>query len=75
METWKIMPPMSQKHFEKMIFLDFCDRGRKQKVLNFIKGFITFMNDHILCHGRKCFCRFCLQVFNTEKIVKSHANE
>ena len=30
------------------------------------------MYDHILRHGRKCFCRYCLQVISADEILKSH---
>ena len=31
-----------------------------------IKDFNTFMYDHTSHHGRKHFCRYCLQAFSRE---------
>ena len=36
------------------------------------KLFNTFIDDHTLHHGRKHFCRYRLQAFNTEEILKRH---
>ena len=33
------------------------------------------MYDHSLHRGRKHFCRYCLQAFSTEKILKSHIKD
>ena len=44
------------------------EEGNRPYVL--IKGFNTFMYNHILHHLRKHFCRYCLQAFNSEKILK-----
>ena len=41
----------------------------------FIKNFSTFMYDHTLLCGRKHFCRYCLQAFSTEKILKYHIKD
>ena len=41
----------------------------------FIKNFSTFMYDHTLLCGRKHFCRYCLQAFSTEKILKHHIKD
>ena len=38
----------------------------------FIKPFNTFMFDHTLYRERKHFCRYCLQSFSTEEILKLH---
>ena len=37
-----------------------------------INNFNTFMYNHTLNRGRKHFCRYCLQVFSTEKVLKCH---
>ena len=34
-----------------------------------------FMCDHTRHCGRKYFCRYCLQVFSTEEILKSHITD
>ena len=33
------------------------------------------MYDHTLRHGRKHFCRYCLQAFNIEEILKRHIKD
>ena len=33
------------------------------------------MYDHSLHFGRKHFCRYCLQAFSTEEILKSHSKD
>ena len=35
-----------------------------------IKDFSTFMYDHTLLRWRKRFCRYCLQAFSSEEIMK-----
>ena len=40
-----------------------------------IKDFDTFMYDHTLHRGRKHFCRYCLQAFRTEEILKRHIKD
>ena len=40
-----------------------------------IKDFNTFMYDHILHRGRKHFCRYFLQAFRAEEILKSHIKD
>ena len=37
-----------------------------------IKDFNTFMYDQTLHCGRKYFCRYCLQAFSSEEILKRH---
>ena len=46
---------------------------KKQFVL--IKDFKTFMYDHSLYRGRKCFYRYCLHAFVTEEILKRHIKD
>ena len=46
------------------------EEGKRHCVL--IKYFITFMYDHNLHRGRKHFCRYCLQAFNTEEVLKPY---
>ena len=42
----------------------------------FVKVFNTFIYDHtLLHHGRKIFCRYCLQSFSTEEILKRHVKD
>ena len=33
------------------------------------------MYDHTLDHGRKHFCRYCLQAFSSEEILKRHIKD
>ena len=37
-----------------------------------MKDFNTFMYDHTLHRGRKHFCRYCLQAFSREEILKRY---
>ena len=37
-----------------------------------MKNFNTFIYNHTLHHGKRHFCRFCLQAFSTEAILKRH---
>ena len=46
------------------------EEGKRPYVL--IKGFNTSMYNHTLHRRRKHFCRYCLQAFNSEKILKIH---
>ena len=51
-------------------------RGESQKALYvLIKDFNAFMYDHTLHRGRKHFCRYCLQAFSTEEILKRHVKD
>ena len=53
--------------------VDLLLRGEKGKIhYVLIKDFDTVMYDHTLHCGRKHFCRYCLQVFNKEDILKCH---
>ena len=47
--------------------------GKRYCVL--IKSFNTFMYDHTLHSERKHFCGYCLQVFSTAEILKSHVKD
>ena len=47
--------------------------GKKHYVL--IKDFNTFMYNQTLHRGRKHFCRYCLQAFTTEEILKRHIKD
>ena len=40
-----------------------------------VKDFNTFMYDHTLHCGRKIFCRYCLQAFCAEKLLKHHLKD
>ena len=46
------------------------EEGKRYYAL--IKDFNTFMFDHTLHRGRKHFCRYCLQAFSSEEILKCH---
>ena len=47
--------------------------GKRHYVL--IENFNTFMYDHTLHHGKNYFCRYCLQGFSTEEILKRHIKD
>ena len=49
------------------------EEGKRHYVL--IKDFNTFMYDHTLHRGIKHFCRYCLQAFSTEEILKIHIKD
>ena len=40
-----------------------------------IKDFSTVMYDYKLRHGRKHFCHYRLQAFNTKEILKRHIKD
>ena len=40
-----------------------------------IKGFNTFIYDHIMHHGRKYFFRYCIQDSIAEEILKLHVRD
>ena len=48
------------------------DRGRNKKHYVLINDFNRFVYDHTLYCRRKHFCRYCLQAFIREEILKSH---
>ena len=54
------------KHVDLLLIRE---EGKRHYVL--IKDFDTFMY-HTLHRRRKHFCRFCLQAFSTEEILKRH---
>ena len=66
---------MSKKCCEKKKWLFIIDRRRRQKTLVLIKYFNTFMYDHTLHRERKDFCRYSLQSFSAEEILKCHIND
>ena len=41
----------------------------------FIKDFNTFMYNHTLLQRKRRFCRYCLQAFSTEAVLKFHIKE
>ena len=47
--------------------------GNRNFVL--INDFNILMYDHTSYRGRKHFCRFCLQAFSTEEILKRHIKD
>ena len=49
------------------------EEGEKDYVV--MKHFSTFMHDYKLHRGRKIFCRYCLQSFSREKILKCHVKD
>ena len=40
-----------------------------------IKDLNTFIFDHTLHHGKKYFCRYCVQAFITAGMLKNHARD
>ena len=59
---------MYQKKHVDLLWIG--EEGKRHYVL--IKDFNTFMYNHTLPRGINHFCRYCLQAFNTEEILKSH---
>ena len=49
--------------------------GEDKKYYVLIKYYNTSMYDHTLNRGIKHFCRYCLQVFSREEIVKRHIKD
>ena len=57
---------VKKKHVDLLLI---GEEGKRHNAL--IKDFNTLMSDHTLHRRRrKHFCRYCLQAFNTEKILK-----
>ena len=73
MNLRKIFTLCVRKYFQKTLWYIII-RKKRQKHYVLIKDFNTFMYDHTLHHGRKHFCRYCLQAFSTEEILKCHLN-
>ena len=40
-----------------------------------IEDFNAFIYDHTLHRGKEHFCRYCLQAFSTEEILKRHIKD
>ena len=59
-----------EKHVDLLLIQE---KSKRHYVVN--KYFNTFMCDHTLHHGKKHFCRYCLQVFSTEEILKIHSKD
>ena len=49
------------------------EEGKRHYV--FIKDFNTLINDDTLHRGTKHFCRYCLQTFSTEEMLKRHIKD
>ena len=49
------------------------EKGKRHYVL--IKDFHAFMYNHILHCSKTHFCRYCLQGFSTEEILKCHIKD
>ena len=74
-KKWKISNLCIQKCCkEKHVTLFLIGEG-EQKHYVLIKDFKRFMYDHSLHWGRKHFCRYCLQAFVTEEILKCHIKD
>ena len=55
-----------KKHVDLLLIEE---KDKRHYVL--IRNFNTFIYNHTLHHGKK-FCRYCLQAFSTEEILKPH---
>ena len=63
---------VSKKYFEEKHF-DLILIAEKGKIYYFpIKDFNTFMYNHTLNRIKEHFCRYCLQTFSAEEILKRH---
>ena len=71
MKITKNIQSMYQKYVvkKKTCWL-IIDRGRNKKHYVLINDFNRFVYDHSLYRRRKYFCRYCLQAFIREKILK-----
>ena len=58
---------MYQKHVDLLLMEE---KGKKHYVL--IKDFKRFIYNHTLHHRKKHLCRYNLQAFSTEEILKRH---
>ena len=58
------------KHLDLLLIVE----GEKKGYL-LIEDFNTFMYDHTLHRERKRFCRYCLQAFSSEEILKSYIKD
>ena len=59
---------------DKHVDLLLIGEGEKKHYV-FIKDFNKFMYDHTLHHGKKYFCRYCLQAFKTAEKLKCHIKD
>ena len=59
-----------EKHVDLLLIRE---EGKRHSVL--IKDFNRLMYDRILHHGKKHFCRYCLQACSTEEILKRHIKD
>ena len=67
MKIKKNIQSMYQKHVDLLLMEE---KGKKHYVL--IKDFKRFMYNHTLHHRKKHLCRYNLQAFSTEEILKRH---
>ena len=63
---------MSRNTFKKDLLL-IEEKNKKHYAI--IIDYRTFMYDHTLHREKNHFCRYCLQAFSTEEILKSHIND
>ena len=59
---------------EKHVDLSLVEEKRKKHYV-LIKDFNRFMYNHILHRRKKHFCRYCLQAFTTEEMLKRHIKD
>ena len=71
MEIKKNMQSMYQKNVVKKKHFDLLlMREERKSHYVLVKDFNIFMYDYTLHHGIKDFCRYCLQAFSSEEILK-----
>ena len=59
-----------RKHVDLLLI---GEEGKRHYI--FIKDFNTFIYDYTLHRGRKDFCRYFLQAFSSEELLKSHIKD
>ena len=64
---------VSNNAFKKSFSFITARRKRKQVLFSYQR--LAFMHDHALHYGRKHFCRYFLQAFSIEEILKCHIKD
>ena len=70
----KISTLYVKKYFQKT-FRSIINRKKVKNCYAFIEDLNKFIYGHILHCGRKHFCRYCLQAFRTEEILKTYITD
>ena len=76
MKTKKNIQSMNQKNCWEEKYADLVlteEKGNRSYVI--IKTFNTFMYDHAFHRRKNHFCRYTLQAFSTEEILKRHIKD